>query len=84
MVFAFFYIFLCKQNCINSHTATIPLRQKSKIDQTTKVLTGNPRSVGVLVRVLHVFHEGLAPEEHLVAEGARGGVGAPDEGGVLL
>lgn len=47
-------------------------------------LTGYSGGVGVLVRVLHVLHEGLAAEEHLVAQRAGGGVGAADQCCMLL
>jgi hypothetical protein len=33
---------------------------------------------------LHVLHEGLSAEEHLVAHGAAGGVGSTEQGRVLL
>jgi hypothetical protein len=33
---------------------------------------------------LHVLHEGLSAEEHLVAHGAAGGVGAAEQSRVLL
>lgn len=47
-------------------------------------LRGNAGGVRILVRVLHVLHERLAAEEHLVTERAGGGVGAADEGRMLL
>lgn len=53
-------------------------------DQTRMTLTGNAGSVGILVRVLHVFHKGLAAQEHLVTERTGGGVRAADQCCMLL
>ena len=47
------------------------------------VPTWDSGSVGVLVDILHVLHEGLTGHAKLLADGAAGRVGASHEGGVL-
>lgn len=49
-----------------------------------ETLTGNPGGIGVLVNVLHVLHESLTAQEELVADGTGRGVGATDQGGMML
>lgn len=48
------------------------------------ILTGNARSVRILVRVLHVLDERVGAEEQLVTDRTRCGIRAANHGGMLL
>ena len=46
-------------------------------------VTWNPWRVWILVNEFHVFHQCLTAETDLLAKRTTGGVGSPDQGGVL-